>query len=253
MLAATPIDVVADFFPDFDKHDRLAALAAMRDVETLVMVGRQDKVTPLAHSEAIADELPHAELVVLEDCGHMLLLEHHDVVTDELHAAGRAVRSQRPAKPRPRPPSTTPYGDDRAATIRLDGADRRGDERARRRLATVLRAGDLVLLSGPLGAGKTTLVRGLGAAMGVRGAVTSPTFVIARVHPSLTGGPALVHADAYRLRRPRRARRPRPRRRPRHVGHGGRVGHRRGRGAGRVAARGHDRPGGRPPTTGRSS
>ena len=66
-------------------------------------------------------------------------------------------------------------------------------------LATVLRAGDLVLLSGPLGAGKTTLVRGLGAAMGVRGAVTSPTFVIARVHPSLTGGPALVHADAYRL------------------------------------------------------
>ena len=67
------------------------------------------------------------------------------------------------------------------------------------RLATVLRAGDLVLLSGPLGAGKTTLVRGLGAAMGVRGAVTSPTFVIARVHPSLTGGPDLVHADAYRL------------------------------------------------------
>ena len=67
------------------------------------------------------------------------------------------------------------------------------------RLATVLRAGDLVLLSGPLGAGKTTLVRGIGAAMGVRGAVTSPTFVIARVHPSLTGGPALVHADAYRL------------------------------------------------------
>ena len=67
------------------------------------------------------------------------------------------------------------------------------------RLANVLRAGDLVLLSGPLGAGKTTLVRGIGAAMGVRGAVTSPTFVIARVHPSLVGGPALVHADAYRL------------------------------------------------------
>lgn len=67
------------------------------------------------------------------------------------------------------------------------------------RLAAVLRAGDLVLLSGPLGAGKTTLVRGLGAAMGIRGAVTSPTFVIARVHPSLVGGPALVHADAYRL------------------------------------------------------
>ena len=56
-----------------------------------------------------------------------------------------------------------------------------------------------MLLSGELGAGKTTLARGLGAGLGVRGDVTSPTFVIARVHPSLTGGPALVHVDAYRL------------------------------------------------------
>ena len=69
-----------------------------------------------------------------------------------------------------------------------------------RRLAAVLRAGDLVILSGPLGAGKTTLVQGIGAGLGVRGPVTSPTFVIARVHPVLDGpGPALVHADAYRL------------------------------------------------------
>jgi tRNA threonylcarbamoyladenosine biosynthesis protein TsaE len=68
-----------------------------------------------------------------------------------------------------------------------------------RRLAALLRAGDLVLLSGDLGAGKTALTRGLGAALGVRGAVTSPTFVIARVHPALGDGPALVHVDAYRL------------------------------------------------------
>ncbi|MFI9625343.1 tRNA (adenosine(37)-N6)-threonylcarbamoyltransferase complex ATPase subunit type 1 TsaE [Streptomyces sp. NPDC052042] len=68
-----------------------------------------------------------------------------------------------------------------------------------RRLARVLRPGDLVMLTGELGAGKTTLTRGLGEGLGVRGAVTSPTFVIARVHPSLTGGPALVHVDAYRL------------------------------------------------------
>jgi tRNA threonylcarbamoyladenosine biosynthesis protein TsaE len=68
-----------------------------------------------------------------------------------------------------------------------------------RRLAALLRPGDLVLLSGELGAGKTTLTRGLGEGLGVRGAVTSPTFVIARVHPSLVGGPALVHVDAYRL------------------------------------------------------
>jgi tRNA threonylcarbamoyladenosine biosynthesis protein TsaE len=68
-----------------------------------------------------------------------------------------------------------------------------------RRLATGLRAGDLLVLTGPLGAGKTTLVQGIGEGLGVRGPITSPTFVIARVHPSLTGGPALVHADAYRL------------------------------------------------------
>jgi len=68
-----------------------------------------------------------------------------------------------------------------------------------RRLATVLRAGDLVVLAGGLGAGKTTLTQGLGAGLGVRGDVTSPTFVIARVHRSLGEGPDLVHVDAYRL------------------------------------------------------
>lgn len=70
---------------------------------------------------------------------------------------------------------------------------------AGRRLAELLGAGDLVVLTGGLGAGKTTLTRGLGEGLGVRGAVTSPTFVIARVHPSLVGGPELVHVDAYRL------------------------------------------------------
>jgi tRNA threonylcarbamoyladenosine biosynthesis protein TsaE len=67
------------------------------------------------------------------------------------------------------------------------------------RLARILAPGDLVVLDGPLGAGKTTLAQGIGAGLGVRGAVTSPTFVIARVHPSLTDGPPLVHADAYRV------------------------------------------------------
>jgi len=74
-----------------------------------------------------------------------------------------------------------------------------------RSLASVLRAGDLVILSGGLGAGKTTLTQGIGDGLGVRGPITSPTFVIARVHPpvkrTVTGQPppALVHADAYRL------------------------------------------------------
>ena len=66
------------------------------------------------------------------------------------------------------------------------------------RLAPLLQAGDLVLLNGELGAGKTTLTRGLGAALGARGAVTSPTFVLAREHPTASGVP-LVHVDAYRL------------------------------------------------------
>lgn len=67
------------------------------------------------------------------------------------------------------------------------------------RIAAFVRPGDVLILSGELGAGKTTLCQGLGAGMGVRGGVTSPTFVIARVHPSLTEGPPLVHVDAYRL------------------------------------------------------
>jgi len=65
-------------------------------------------------------------------------------------------------------------------------------------VARQLVAGDLVTLNGELGAGKTTLTRGLGAQLGVRGAVTSPTFVLARTHPRESGAP-LVHVDAYRL------------------------------------------------------
>lgn len=68
-----------------------------------------------------------------------------------------------------------------------------------RRVATYLRAGDLIVLTGDLGAGKTTFTRGLGEGLGVRGAVTSPTFVIARRHPGGDGGIDLLHVDAYRL------------------------------------------------------
>jgi len=81
----------------------------------------------------------------------------------------------------------------------VDGTEAMGELGAR--LAAVLRAGDLVVLTGPLGAGKTTLTRGLGAALGARGQVSSPTFVLARTHPT-TAGPDLVHVDAYRLSDP---------------------------------------------------
>ncbi|MCS5511956.1 tRNA (adenosine(37)-N6)-threonylcarbamoyltransferase complex ATPase subunit type 1 TsaE [Curtobacterium flaccumfaciens pv. betae] len=81
----------------------------------------------------------------------------------------------------------------------VDGTEAMGELGAR--LAAVLHAGDLVVLTGPLGAGKTTLTRGLGAALGARGQVSSPTFVLARTHPT-TAGPDLVHVDAYRLSDP---------------------------------------------------
>ncbi|MGB3302892.1 MAG: tRNA (adenosine(37)-N6)-threonylcarbamoyltransferase complex ATPase subunit type 1 TsaE [Gordonia sp. (in: high G+C Gram-positive bacteria)] len=67
-------------------------------------------------------------------------------------------------------------------------------------LAAMLVPGDLVILDGPLGAGKTALTRGIGAGLGVSGRISSPTFIIAREHrPGPAGGPGLVHVDAYRL------------------------------------------------------
>lgn len=68
-----------------------------------------------------------------------------------------------------------------------------------KRVGALLKAGDLLILQGELGAGKTTFTQGLGEALGVRGPITSPTFVLSRIHPSLVNGPDLVHVDAYRL------------------------------------------------------
>lgn len=70
------------------------------------------------------------------------------------------------------------------------------------RLAALLRPGDLVIATGDLGAGKTTLTQGIGRGLGSEGAVISPTFVLSRIHPSRTDRPALVHVDAYRLSSP---------------------------------------------------
>ncbi|GEL94485.1 tRNA (adenosine(37)-N6)-threonylcarbamoyltransferase complex ATPase subunit type 1 TsaE [Cellulomonas composti] len=91
-----------------------------------------------------------------------------------------------------------------SAAHQLELVDAEATRAFGRALATVLRAGDLVVLTGDLGAGKTTLTQGIGAGLGVRGHVASPTFVIAREHPPLprpdgTRGPGLVHVDAYRI------------------------------------------------------
>lgn len=82
---------------------------------------------------------------------------------------------------------------------RVETPDAEATRELGRRLAGLLRAGDLVVLTGDLGSGKTTLAQGIGAGLGVRGQVASPTFIIARVHPPLADGPTLVHVDAYRL------------------------------------------------------
>ena len=84
--------------------------------------------------------------------------------------------------------------------IRL--ADAEATQAWGRHVAAHLRVGDLLVLTGDLGAGKTTFTRGLGEGLGVRGAVTSPTFVIARRHPGRDGGLDLLHVDAYRLSGP---------------------------------------------------
>lgn len=86
---------------------------------------------------------------------------------------------------------------DQLACVRVP--DARAMHELGQRLATVLLAGDLIILDGDLGAGKTTLVQGVGEGLQVRGPITSPTFVVARAHPSLSSGPDLVHVDAYRL------------------------------------------------------
>nr|WP_225448733.1 alpha/beta fold hydrolase [Streptacidiphilus sp. P02-A3a] len=84
MLESTPIDVVAEFFPVFDLHEKAAALAAFQDVPTLVLVGTKDLLTPPSHSEAIAAELPDAELVIVQDAGHLVMLERPELVDGRL-------------------------------------------------------------------------------------------------------------------------------------------------------------------------
>lgn len=98
-----------------------------------------------------------------------------------------------PQPPGPPGPATEPV----LAEVQVPTAARMRE--LGRRLAALLRPGDLVVLVGQLGAGKTTLVQGIGEGLGVRGPVTSPTFVIAREHPAVGAGPGLVHVDAYRL------------------------------------------------------
>ncbi|MEL5956588.1 alpha/beta hydrolase [Streptomyces sp. CLV115] len=84
LIESTPIDVVAEFYPAFTEHDKSGALPAFRAAPVLILAGDKDLVTPSSHSETIADQLPDAELVIVPDAGHLVMLEHPETVTDRL-------------------------------------------------------------------------------------------------------------------------------------------------------------------------
>lgn len=94
MAANTPVDVIAEFYSAFTNHDKLEALDVLKGVETLVLVGSKDLLTPLEHSETIAQALPDASFVVVEGSGHMVQLERAPLVTMHLRTlVARATRS----------------------------------------------------------------------------------------------------------------------------------------------------------------
>ncbi|MFD0414183.1 alpha/beta fold hydrolase [Streptomyces sp. NPDC127108] len=96
LIEATPIDVVAEFYPAFAEHDKAEALVHFAELPVLVLAGDKDLVTPSEHSEAIADLLPDAELVLVPDAGHLVMLEHPEAVTDRI--ADLLVRAREQAR-----------------------------------------------------------------------------------------------------------------------------------------------------------
>ncbi|WKX74375.1 alpha/beta fold hydrolase [Streptomyces sp. XD-27] len=91
LIEATPIDVVAEFYPAFVEHDKSEALAVFDGLPVLVLAGDKDQITPSGHSEAIAEALPGAELVIVPDAGHLVMLEHPEVV--DAHLADLLARA----------------------------------------------------------------------------------------------------------------------------------------------------------------
>ena len=198
MISANAVDALTDFVDTLGTHDRVAALPALAGCEVLVAAGDADALIPFRHSEVIAAELSGATLVRLPGVGHLPMLEQPEVIDAALadliaRCAGAPAHLAARMSPLPAGPV--------ALDTPLELPDTADTEALGERLAADLRAGDLLVLSGPLGAGKTALVRGLARGLGVAGPITSPTFVIAREHRPLPGGAGvpLVHVDAYRL------------------------------------------------------
>ena len=93
MTANTAVDVIAEFYDTFTDHDKLAALDVLARVETLILVGSKDKLTPMSHSQLMAETVPSAQLVVVEGAGHMVQLERASLVTLHLRALLRRAGS----------------------------------------------------------------------------------------------------------------------------------------------------------------
>ncbi|GAA3534315.1 hypothetical protein AFL01nite_06110 [Aeromicrobium flavum] len=154
---------------------------------------RRVSVDPLGRDRGVASAMVGVAEDVAEEAGMDGIWLH---VREELPENVR-FWSHRKYRPVRREGTTIEMGKTLWLAREVPDADAMRDLAAR--VAGLVRAGDLLVLTGDLGAGKTTFTQGLGEALGIRGPVTSPTFVIARTHPSLVGGPSLVHVDAYRL------------------------------------------------------
>lgn len=102
LIAATPVEVIADYLPALTSHDKLAALEVLQSVETLIVVGEKDLMTPLDHSLEMSQAVPEAELVVIEGAGHLAMMERPALVNLRLrafvHRAARSASSSRRRK-----------------------------------------------------------------------------------------------------------------------------------------------------------
>ena len=98
MISATPIDVVAEFLPTLEAHDKREALAAISRVDTLVLVGDDDLLLPVQHSDEIVRHVPHAELIVIPNGGHMVMLERYPEVNQHLRELVARVRTNMAAE-----------------------------------------------------------------------------------------------------------------------------------------------------------
>ncbi|MDZ5621404.1 tRNA (adenosine(37)-N6)-threonylcarbamoyltransferase complex ATPase subunit type 1 TsaE [Nocardioides sp. HM23] len=157
---------------------------------------RRFGLTPAARGRGVAEALVRAGLQAAAELGDGLAERAVVFAREELPHTVRFWRQQGFAETDRHPPYVALT---RALPRRYDVPTADDMRALAGGVAGLLRAGDVLVLSGDLGAGKTTFTQGLGAALQVRGDVTSPTFVISRVHPSLVGGPDLIHVDAYRL------------------------------------------------------